>query len=264
MEKWEKTKNRIKEEEKKMRLKYFTLIELLIVIAIIAILASMLLPALNQAREKARTAFCTGNLKQIGSAIGIYQSDFNDYFPKGILSKTEDGYLYYWTWAFCDLKYLRPNIFFCQSGYESLTTADKGYRLQFQRNKISDNQNAWQFGAYGLNSQEMGGREVNDVSPWLKAGSLKNSSYFLVAIESGCVSRTRNKKTGTCAKPCHEKLTAANSLRGDGHVISVRGTGPIDTIQSKWYAEDGELRAVNYANNPWSRNGAARSTENAQ
>ena len=60
---------------------YFTLIELLVVIAIIAILAGMLLPALNKARERGRTITCVANQKQLAVARTLYRDENNEYTP---------------------------------------------------------------------------------------------------------------------------------------------------------------------------------------
>jgi len=64
-----------------MSRKAFTLIELLVVIAIIAILAAILFPVFAQAREKARQATCTSNMKNIGTAWAMYAQDYDETGP---------------------------------------------------------------------------------------------------------------------------------------------------------------------------------------
>jgi len=116
----------------------FTLIELLVVIAIISILASILFPVFARARENARRASCSSNLKQIALGVMMYVQDYDEHMPIVVGADAADTSASNpFGWADAMQPYLKSTqIFQCPS--DSAGSASGSYATQVQSKQYSD------------------------------------------------------------------------------------------------------------------------------
>ncbi len=200
----------------------FTLIELLIVIAIIAILASMLLPALNRARLKAQSIKCLSNMKQIGSAMFGYLNDNNDTFhPAALNSSTNPDS--WWTGLY--LRYLDLDK---KGTYANRYSSNGVFACPTQRIWVG-NTNC-RYVSYGYNAYLFGSNDYTPVGGFgkptpqfaIKTGMIASPSKQLTHVDTW---DNNNGSSGCCRVDyytfiCMRHNKSSNVLYADGHASS--------------------------------------------
>ncbi|OQA83595.1 MAG: putative major pilin subunit [Lentisphaerae bacterium ADurb.Bin242] len=222
-------KHRIKRRLwKSQRAGGFTLIELLIVIAMIAILAGMLLPALNKAKQKAKTITCAGNMRQIVLMAENYASSYDYYLPTAVWNAPGSLTV---GWALLKSAGLMKSDW-CGSSNGYLIKEAKMFFCD--EAALIGNPEKHGHGIYGdilLNNYNQTAIYIYNSTGGLRAGKLANASQIIMGGDTGG-SYTTNRlvakydnaaaEIGKSGYLAFRHLNLANIFWMDGHVSSAK------------------------------------------
>ena len=205
--------------------KKFTLIELLVVIAMIAILAAMLLPALQSARARARATSCINNLKSLGTSMTMYAESYRGYAPSisGKYRLPEKSNDCNWSYALVMQKYL-------QEGAGTFYCPDAGVTSKAMALAKNSSEQSWAYYTYGMRMNKTNALGFKILSSKIECadagyGPYDPSKFFLFGDS---ILANDADKAGTAV--LHPFATAAN----DNYKIAGRHTKKANL----WFADN--------------------------